>query len=169
MIRLLENKLNKVRALTNEMICISSVNLLNMQSLIEFLFFCSQVVQLERVFMRRLWDFITTFQNRLIKKRILAWIRDDLHWWNELLSVFNEVMFFEIDKSTKHVYIDACLANLEKYVFDSHVDIIDQKLTFRARILDHSNSNFEFSELSINVREMKAILLTFQLHVNTWH
>jgi hypothetical protein len=69
-------------------------------------------------------------------------------------------MFFVTNKSVKHVYIDACLVDLKKYVSSSDEAQISQNLAFRTRVT-HSQEKLE---LSINVREMKAILLTFQLY-----
>jgi hypothetical protein len=103
--------------------------------------------------------------NPTITLRILTWVQDDLHWWNELLLTFYEVMFFVTNRSVKHVYIDACLVDLEEYVSSSDKAQISQNLAFRARVT-HSQEKLA---LSINVREMKAILLTFQFHFNIWH
>jgi hypothetical protein len=49
------------------------INLLEMQSLIEFLFFCAWAIRLSHVFMRRLWDFVVfefSRESRMIKRRI---------------------------------------------------------------------------------------------------
>lgn len=60
-----------------------SISLFDIQSLVGFLFFCSQAVCLGRVFMRRLWDFINQYPchaTKTTKRCIPNWIREDLKW-----------------------------------------------------------------------------------------
>lgn len=52
MIRLFAKKLNKTRYETSKALLSNSISLDAMQSLIDFLFFCSQTVRMGRVFMR---------------------------------------------------------------------------------------------------------------------
>lgn len=80
--RLLKNKLDKVIKATEKVLAIYSATFLDIhESLVGFLLFYSQAVQLERVFMRKLWDFVNKYcciATKLTQRRILAWVREDL-------------------------------------------------------------------------------------------
>jgi hypothetical protein len=74
--RLFSNKLTRVIEYTRLVLKKTFITLLDMQSLMKFLSFCSQAVRLDRVFMRRLWDFMTyDFLKffRIMKRRISQW------------------------------------------------------------------------------------------------
>lgn len=80
--RLPRDKLERAIQKTGKVLADDSVSLLDIQSLVGFLFFCSQAVRLERVFMRRLWDFVNHIprNSRTTWRRIPAWVREDLEW-----------------------------------------------------------------------------------------
>jgi hypothetical protein len=79
-IRLSNEKLMKIANLTRKTLDETSISLNDMQSLIDFLFFCAQAMRLSRVFLRRLWDFIAYFstESKHRKRKLSRWIRDDL-------------------------------------------------------------------------------------------
>ena len=65
-----------------------------MQLLVGFLSFCSQAERLGRVFMRRLWELINDFAPRTTLRKIPAWVKEDLEWWNRILPTYYGVLFF---------------------------------------------------------------------------
>ncbi len=79
--RLPAEKLDKAVKAIAKILAEKSVSLLKIQSLIEFLSFCFQAVCLDRVFMRRLWDFINQFPwagSKVMRRKIPAYMRKDL-------------------------------------------------------------------------------------------
>lgn len=120
--RLPKDKLEKATRATAKVLGQKSVSFIDMQSLVGFLLFCSQAVRLCRVFMRRLWDFINHFPRarpRTTLRRIPAWVREDLEWWNKLLPAYNGVLFFDTKKrKTQTLYTHACLYSLSGFYFD---------------------------------------------------
>jgi hypothetical protein len=113
-----------------------------------------------------MWDFIASFSSnasKSMKKRISIWIRDDLTWWNRLLSNFNDVFFFDIEnKVIFYIYTNACLIELE--------EIVSATESFKSKNISQSNAfrtRFDLNKLSINVHEVKIILLVFQLWVSS--
>jgi hypothetical protein len=105
--------------------------------------------------------------------QISHWVRDDLIWWNILLPQFNEVLFFDVsNRSEFHLYIDACLKDLREYYYEKNKNshqkqllnqLIDQEKAFIFILLTMINS------VSINVREIEAILLTIQIYEKEWN
>jgi hypothetical protein len=166
--RLSTDKLIKVIENTRLVSMTIIINLLEMQSLIEFLFFCARAIRLSHVFMRRLWDFVVfefSRESRTIKRRISQWVRSDLLWWNKLLSKYNEVLFFdESNRDNNFLYTDACLTELREYYYKEMrvKSTINQSNAFVFALSSSSNS------LSINVHEMKTILLAFQIFEKLW-
>lgn len=179
--KLPREKLEKARTATARILKEKSVSFLKMQSLVGFLSFCSQAVRLGRVFMMRLWDFVNLFPrsaSRTDRKRIPAWVRQDLQWWNELLPQYNGVLFFDtINRKIVSLYTDACLYGLggcffEGSIFWEQADI-KQTQAFRALVKGKTlPANRKLAknpdDPSINVHEVEAILLAFQLWAPSW-
>lgn len=79
--RLLKEKIDKAVKATKKILKKKFVSFTDMQLLVGFLSFCSQVVNLEQVFMQRLWDFINQYLCSAAKislRRTLAWVRENL-------------------------------------------------------------------------------------------
>ena len=158
------DKLETARRATSDALSKESLTLNKMQSLMEFLSFCAQVVCLGWVFMRKLWDYIASFpvgSSQYIKHRIPLKVRADLQWWNELLSRYNGILFFDTKtQQTIQLYTDASLQGLGR-VFYKHktsfwseiVSSIPQDQAFAAPILAPTH---------INIHELEAILLAFK-------
>ncbi len=140
-----------------------------------FLLFCSQAVRLGRVFIRRLWDIINHFPRagpRTTLRRIPAWVREDLEWWNKLLPAYNGVLFFNTTKrKIQTLYTDACLYGLGGFYFDGtqpwEQAYISQLQTCCAIVQGKTlpaNRKMKKNpdDPSINVHEVEAILLAFQ-------
>ena len=115
--------------------------------------------------MRRLWNYNATMSiNKSFRRKILNWMQNDLTWWHRLLFQYNEMLFFNEIKSVKRLYTNACLIDLKNFVVHENVawilQSINQNMAFRAQLLDTS--------FSINVHEMKTILLNFQTWRHFW-
>ncbi len=180
--RLPPEKLEKAIKATAKVLAEQSVSFRDIQSLVSFLSFCSQAVQLGRVFMRRLWDFVNRYPRAATKvmcRKIPPWMREDLKWWNDLLPTYNGVLFFDVsNRPTTSVYTDACFYGLGGFFFDGKSDwqtaSVIQTRAFR-RVVSGKTLPLNrrmaknLDDPSINVHELEAILLAFQLWSPTWH
>lgn len=132
--------------------------------------------------MRRLWDFINQYPRSATKttrRRIPAWVREDLDWWNELLPNYNGVLFIDMsNRQTTSLYTDACLYGLGGFYFEGREDwkhvSISQARAFRAIVngkplSPNRKMRKDPDDPSINVHEVEAILLAFQLWSPSWH
>ena len=119
--RLPADKLEKAIRTTLKVLSEKAVSFIDIQSIVEFLSFCFQAVRLGRVFMRRLWDFISHYPRggpKSTLRRIPAWVREHLEWWNKLLPKYNGVTFFDTkNRETQTLYTDACLYGLGGFHF----------------------------------------------------
>ncbi len=117
----LEEKLKKAIRATLKVLSQKAISFIDIQSLVGFLSFCSQAVRLGRLFMRRLSDFINHHPRggpKSTLRRIPAWVREDLEWWNKLLPKYNGVLFFDTrNRETQTLYTDACLYGLGYFHF----------------------------------------------------
>lgn len=105
-----------VRILSKQLIA-----LINMQLLTDFQFFYSHVPWVERVFIKKLCDFIIYYfqaVTKLTKRKIFILIWEDVQWWNNLLSIYNEILFFDtINKETISLHMNTCSYGLEDFFF----------------------------------------------------
>ena len=152
-----------------------------MQSLVGFPSFRSQVVRLGCVFMRRLWDFINHFPRKAPRgrlRRIPAWARVDLEWWNNLLPTYNGVLFFDTSsRDLKSLYTDACLYGLGGLYFEGcrswePAKVIQGK-AFHAVVQGKpvpANRKMRKNpdDPNIKVHKVEAILLAFQIWTPKW-
>ena len=117
------------------------------QSLTVFLSFCAQVVQLGRVFMRKLWDFVASYPkdcSQFLKRRISSdvLVRADLWRWNELLLFYNGVQFFNVDaRKIVQLYTDISLHGIGGFYYEDNTQsqsqitsIIEQNHAFAVLI-----------------------------------
>jgi hypothetical protein len=97
--RLPLDKLERARQAAAKAITAGSISLVDIQFLAEFLSFCSPVVRLGWVFMRRIWTFIASYPtaSKFAKRRIPSGVMDDFRWWKQLLPNFNGVLLFDTD------------------------------------------------------------------------
>lgn len=180
--RLPDNKLEKAVKTTSKVLVKQLVTFLNIQSLVGFLSFCSQALRLGRVFMRRLWDFVNMYPQsatKLTRIRILAWVKEDLEWWNNLLPTYNEVLFFDTsNRQTISLYTNACFYGLGGFFFKGKggwpTAKIHQANAFQAIVYGKSlppNRKMAKNpdDPSINAHEIEAIILAFQLWPPAWH
>ena len=189
--RLPEVKLHKAITLTAHILSYELVSLMDMQSLVGFLSFCAKAVQLGRVFMRRLWDFVVyhfeKFPTKSTRKQISSWVRDDLLWWNCLFPQFNDVLFFDGEQHQKiQIFTNASSYGLGDFFFVNSQsswedEIISQENAFILIIqqpppavswTNQKSTNLSCElprpNLDINIHEVEAILLAFQTYRHQW-
>ncbi len=180
--RLPPQKLEKAIKATAKVLAEQSVSFINIKSLVGFLSFCSQAVRLDCVFMRILWDLVNQYPRaatKVTRRRIAPWVREYLEWWNDLLATYNGVLFFDdSNRPTTSVYTDACLYVLGGFFFDGKGDwqtaSVIQTRAFQAVISGKTlppkrRMAKNPDDPSINVHEVEAIFLAFQLWSPTWH
>ena len=148
-----------------------SLTLKEVQSLTGFLSFCAQAVQLGWIFMRRLWNFIAEYppaSSQFTRRRLPLEVYEDLTWWNKLLPTYNGVLFFDAQsRPTIQVYTDACPEGLGGFYYsggelfwDQTIPALEQKKAF---IIPTSSSSH------INVHELEALLVAFDIWAKSWH
>ena len=174
-------KLEKVKNTTSKILRLESVSFIDIQSMVGFLSFCSQAVRLGRVFIRRLWDFINHYLRstpRATLRRILALVGENLEWWNKLLPIHNRILFFDsTNRQTQSLYTDACFYGFGGFYFKGteswEITKFLQANKFCAVVQGKSlpasrKMGKNPDDLSINMHEVKAILLAFQVWTPKW-
>jgi hypothetical protein len=167
---------NLERAIQATSIALShtSISLELAENLGGFLTFCTNVIQLGRVYMRYIWTFIAAYpQNspKNLKRKIPAIVRSDLLWWNKLLPHVNGVRFLdETARKVVHIYSDASAAGMGAFYFYGPVSDWKQVVkslpisqAFSARV--HREMETEFN---INAFELAAIMLALQRWAPSW-
>jgi Reverse transcriptase (RNA-dependent DNA polymerase)/RNase H-like domain found in reverse transcriptase len=168
--RLPLDKLERARQAAAKATTAGSISLVDIQSLAGFLSFCSPVVRLGWVFMRRIWTFIASYptSSKFAKRRIPSGVMDDLEWWKQLLPNFNGVLFFDTDtREAISLYTDASNIGLGGFWYsDPHnlwwtnaISRVPSTQAFASPYVHPTMSKFD-----INIYELKAILIALQ----TW-
>jgi hypothetical protein len=106
--RLSLKKLAKATSLVTDALTSLKLTQLQAQKLTGFLSFCTAVVPLGRTFLRRLWDFTSTF----VKPRSLRLLSEgatkDLQWWRDFLPQANGRRLLEdSERRVLHLFTDA--------------------------------------------------------------
>ncbi len=106
-------------------------------------------------------------------RRIPVWVKEDLEWWNKLLLMYNGVLFFDTrNRVTPTLYTDECLYGLGGFYFEGRQAWEQVKINrsdaFCAIMKGKSlaaNSKMKKNpdDSSINVHEVEAILIAFQI------
>lgn len=160
----------------------TSLTLKEAQSLTGYLSFYAAVVRLGWVFMRPLWSYVAQFPAVGQQRRLPRQVQTDLTWWNTLLPQFNGVLFFNNKVwDTFQLYTDALLQGLGGFFFYNSTKPwqkvkINQSEAFVAQISNYANiyqpGPTVFLDpkdpILINVFEVQAILLAFQLFASRW-
>ena len=167
------DKLEKSIRATLKVLSQKTVSFIDIHSLLGFLSFGSQAVRLGRIFMIKLWDLINHYPRRGPKftiRRIPAWVRKDVEWWNKLLPKYNGVLFFNtMNKESQTVYTHACLYGLSGFYFGGRQAWEQVKVTqsdafcalVQGKALPANRKMKKNSkDPSINVHDIEAILLT---------
>jgi hypothetical protein len=84
-----------------------SCQLVELQQLIGFLQFCSQVIPHSRAFLRRLIAFTTSVRSQYCCRRTPIPAHVEIHWWRTFASAWNGVRIISPSLPTVHVYTDA--------------------------------------------------------------
>ena len=110
--RLRSAKLLKAKKLLSVLWSKHSTTLLELQSLIGYLSFCSKVIPTGHSFLCHLYNAATlgppamgSSQHRLIP--VMDDIRHDLYWWREFLPQWNGITPIHKTHTTKHLWTDA--------------------------------------------------------------
>jgi hypothetical protein len=85
-----------------------AVCLCELQELIGFLQFTSQVICHSWAFIQRLIDFSMTFQSQFAIRRIPAYAFADIIWWRTFALTWNSVCLISPSYATLHVYTGSC-------------------------------------------------------------
>ena len=105
--RLPDEKLGYLREILDSAIVLDSMSLMQVQELVGFLQFASQVIPHSRAFIRRLIDFSMTFASPFTRRRVPAYARADIHWWRSFAHAWNGIRLINPSSHTVHVYTDA--------------------------------------------------------------
>lgn len=152
-----------------------SISLREVQKLAGLLNFCSQVVQLGRVYMREIWNFVGSFPLNCphqMKRRWSTAARKDIYWWHTLLPQYNGISFFGVERSEVYIFTDACKTGLGGLVFNGYEGC--WKLAAPHLRLDQvfmASSDYIESEehFDINPLEVAAVLAAFRKWAHLWH
>lgn len=163
--RLPLDKLQRAKTLSTAALAQTSLSYHDAQSLAGFLSFCTKVVPLGRIFMRRLWTWIASYPRRspsCFRRRIPSGVREDIEWWSKLLPKFNGIRYIDTTRRpTITLYSDASSIGLGGFWFVGEgswsTPRVSQANAFFARLPPATSH--------INVLEICALQLAFA----TWH
>ena len=106
-------RLSEISLLVSEWLFKNRCCLRELQSLLGKLHFVSACVKPGRLFVSRLLIWLRTFQgNDRLRKKIPAFVKKDLVWWDKFLDVYNGVSmmnFRDWSEPDLHLSSDACL------------------------------------------------------------
>jgi hypothetical protein len=105
--RLPQDKLAFLRETLDDWLSKKAVHLRELQALIGFLQFASQVIPHSQAFIRRLINFSMTFQSPFSTRHIPAYAFADVVWWRSFAFAWNGVRLISPSYPTLHVYTDA--------------------------------------------------------------
>ena len=169
------DKISRVQSMCSSVLEHKSMSLHNAQKLAGLLSFCSQVVQLGWVYLRRIWDFIRDFPSgisRHARRRLPGDVRDDIEWWLHLFPLFNGIIFFGDERETVYLYTDASRIGLGGFYFSGFNGSWEAaasalpKTSLYARRSTQTNAATE--EFNVNPEEVQAVLEGFKLWALLW-
>ena len=105
--RLPADKLAHLRQLLASWLRKDCATLREVQELVGFLQFCSQVIPRSRTYIRRLLDFSTKFKSPFQRLRIPNGARSDLRWWSLFCATWNGVRIISPPMDALQVFTDA--------------------------------------------------------------
>ena len=177
-----QEKLDGIKTQTANILSHHSVSRRQIESLTGLLSFCAPAISLGWVFMRLLWNFVAQFRSALPHQRqkIPNAVVEDFIWWNFLLPIYNNVFFFDHrSRSSIQLYTDASMTGLWGFYYTG-LDTWTKTKIYQdhAFISCFNNTNGDLSSSStnasatychINVYEVQAILLAFQIWSPYWY
>ena len=106
--RLSARKMAKATLMVTNALTDGNLTQLQAQKIIGSLSFCASVVMLGRTFLRRLWDFASTFVKPRSFRPLTEGAIADLEWWKDLLPRFNGIRLIDNrSRETFHLFTDA--------------------------------------------------------------
>ena len=106
-VRLPPSKLEYLTELLRWWTNVSHCTLRDLEELIGFLQFASQVVPTSQPFLRGLYDFSREFNSKFTRRRISKTAHLDIQWWSRFASGWNRVQFIAPNREVLHIYTDA--------------------------------------------------------------
>lgn len=105
--RLPQDKLVYLTNLLDSWSSRSACRLKELQQLIGFLQFASQVIPHSRAFLHRLITFSCSFKNDFTRRRLSIAAQREIHWWKVFAQHWNGIRLIRPTYPTIHVYTDA--------------------------------------------------------------
>ena len=105
--RLPPPKLEKARELVASAIRQKSLSLMELQSLVGFLSFCTKVVPIGRAFLRRLYTALSEYTTSHCRRRLSSDAMTDLRWWHTFLPSWNGITLIRLVRHEIRVWTDA--------------------------------------------------------------
>ena len=84
-----------------------SCSLLDLQQLVGYLQFCSQVIPHSRAFLRRLINFSSSFSSHYATCHIPAYAQAEIRWWHTYAFMWNGIHLITPHCASVHVFTDA--------------------------------------------------------------
>jgi len=155
-IRLPPNKKQRPVNAVNSLLSSSTVSLINLESTLGFLSHCCQVVPLGRPFLRQLFSLLCrcTERHRFRRIRIPRAAKEDLRWWQRLLTSWSAVSMIQPTRTIYDVATDASGIKGIGGIFKRQV--FSERIPMRHR------------EKHIDWKEMFAVLHAFLLWHQLW-
>lgn len=100
-------KLFEFHTLVKATLELSRISLKQLQRLAGKLNWAASVVRGGRLYLRRILDLMRPMQHHRHKAKLSSAMRDDLHWWDQFLLVFNGKALFRTCRSKLHIYTDS--------------------------------------------------------------
>ena len=141
---LTSNKLIFLQDLLDSWLSKHTARLHEVQELVGFLQFASQVILHSHSFIRRLINFSMTFTSPFTSCHILAYATANILWWWTFTFMWNGVRLIQPTQATVHVYTDARGCKGLRGVFGPH--------------WFSSHVPFQFRDHDIQFKEIYAIL-----------
>ena len=157
-------KLEKARNLVASTIRQRSLTLVELQSLVGFLSFCTKVVPTGRVFLRRLYTALSEYTSPHHRRRLSSHAMDDLRWWNTFLPTWNGITLIRTVRHEIRIWTDASgTRGLGGYYLQPSDDPLPQQwkmltwdTAYSKPIPRHHRGK------DINYKEMLAVLTAFR-------
>ncbi|KAG9023013.1 hypothetical protein FS837_006040, partial [Tulasnella sp. UAMH 9824] len=138
------DKLDYLQEITSLWASRTRCTLRDLQKLMGFLQFASQVIPVSWAFIRHLIDFSATFTTPFQRRRVPAAARRDIWWWDHFASSWNGIQLIQPTRKTLYVYTDASGKKGMGGIFGN--------LWFSARVAQR------YRHFDIQVKEIAAVL-----------
>jgi hypothetical protein len=170
--RISARKIAKARSLVSTALTKGNLTQLQTQKIIGFLSFCASVVTLGRTYLRRLWDYASTFARPQSFRKLTAGAVADLTWWRDLLPRFNGVRLIDNrSRQTYHLFTDASNYAMGAFWYAGSPADGDWP-QFSRKVPQQQSFSYSYEprerSLHINVTEILVIELAFERWGTLW-